>query len=123
MSDMKVNTHSLKMFLIGFVVLMAVGALLIINSDQSAEEQAQQATLRTTDMLNNNGQRSCKKEIKKHIKGNVYASTKVESDHLSYLNLYWDKKNVATKQDIVCKFVAGRGVVELIIGGETKIKK
>ena len=123
MSDMKVNVRSLKLFLIGFVSLMAIGALLIVNSEQSPQEQARQATLRTTDMLNTNGQRACKKAIKKEISGNVYASTKSESDQLTYLELYWDKKNVQAKKDIHCKFVAGKGVVELEIGGETKIAK
>ncbi|HFD13353.1 MAG TPA: hypothetical protein ENJ32_12935 [Crenotrichaceae bacterium] len=121
--DMKVNVHSLKLFMIGFVSLMAVGAFLIMNSEQSAEEQAQQATLRTTEMLNSNGQRACKKAIKKVIDGNLYATTRTESDHLTYVDLYWDKKNVGIKKDIHCKFVAGRGVVQLDVGGIAKISK
>jgi len=123
MSDMKVNTHSLKLFLIGFVSLMAVGAFLIMGSDQSAEEQAQQATLRTTEMLNINGQRACKEAIKARLKGNLYASTRVESDHLSYVDLYWDKRNVAAKKDVHCKFIAGKGVVQLDIDGVSVLKK
>lgn len=122
MSDMKVNVNSLKLFLIGFVALMAVGAFLIIGSEQSPEEQAQQATLRTTEMLNSNGQRACKKAIKDKLKGSLYAPTKSKTDHLTYLELYWDKKNVAAKKSVRCRFVAGKGVVELDIDGVAVVK-
>ena len=123
MSDMKMNTHSVKMFLIGFVSLMALGGILILGSDQSVEEQAQKATMRTTEMLNSNGQRACKNAVKKVLKGNLYAATKVESDHLTYLDLYWDKKNVASKKDVHCKFIAGKGVVELDVNGVSQLRK
>ncbi|MEE9423645.1 MAG: hypothetical protein V3V18_01545 [Methylococcales bacterium] len=122
MSDMKLNVSSVKLFLIGFVSLMGVGAFLIMNSNQSAEEIAQQATLRTTQMLNANGQRTCKKAVKKAVSGNVYSATRVESDHQTYLELFWDK-GVGDKKEAYCKFVAGKGVVQLDVDGETVISK
>jgi hypothetical protein len=122
MSDMKLNVSSVKLFLIGFVSLMAVGAFLIMNSNQSADEIAQQATLRTTQMLNSNGQKKCKKAVKKAVGGNVYAATRVESDHQTYLDLYWDK-GAGDKKKAHCKYVAGKGVVQLDVDGETVISK
>ncbi|MEE9411562.1 MAG: hypothetical protein V3V22_00780 [Methylococcales bacterium] len=122
MSDMKLNVSSVKLFLIGFVSLMAVGAFLIMNSKQSAEEIAQQATLRTTQMLNSNGQQSCKKAVKKAVGGNVYAATRVETDHQTYLDLFWDK-GAGDKKKVHCKFVAGKGVVQLDVDGESVISK
>jgi hypothetical protein len=123
MSDMKMNVNAVKMFLIGFVSLMAVGAVLIMSQDQSAEERAQHAVLRTTKMLNANGQRACKKAVKKVLSGNLYAATRTESDHMTYLDLYWDKKNVGAKKDIHCKFIVGKGVVQLDIDGESQVSE
>lgn len=123
MSDMKMNVNAIKMFLIGFISLMALGVVLVMNQDQSVEEKAQQSILRTTEMLNANGQRACKTAVKKVLSGNLYAATRTESDHMTYLDLYWDKKNVGAKKDVHCKFIAGKGVVELDVDGETMVSK
>lgn len=123
MSDMKLDVNAVKMFLIGFVVLMAVGAALIMTSEESTEEQVKSSTLKTSAMLNHNGQRACKKAIKEIIGGNLYAATKTESDHMTYMDLYWDKRNVGAKKDVHCKFVVGKGVVQVDVDGKAVISK
>jgi hypothetical protein len=123
MSDMKLDVRAVKMMLVGFVVLMAVGAFLIKTSEQSVEEQADQSIMRTSDLLNTNGQRSCKKAVKTVVKGNVYAATRTESDHMTYLELFWDKRNIAAKKEVYCKFVVGKGVVQVDVDGETVISR
>lgn len=123
MSGMKLDVNAIKLFLIGFVVLMAVGAALIMTSEESVEEQVKSSTLKTSAMLNHNGQRACKKAIKEIVKGNLYAATRTESDHMTYLDLYWDKKNVAARKEVHCKFVVGKGVVQVDVDGEAIISK
>ncbi len=122
MSDMKLNVKAIRLFLIGFVSLMALGVLIVMNQDQSVGEQVQQANLRTTERLNASGQQKCKKAVKKVVGGNVYSATRVESDQSTYLDLYWDK-GVGDNKTAHCKFVVGKGIVQLEVDGESVISK
>jgi hypothetical protein len=122
MSDMKMNVQSIKLVLVGFCALMGVGVLMVMNQDQSEEEIASATMLRTTQMLNSEAQRSCKKAIKEKVGGNVYAATGTDSDQMTYMELTW-KKGSANKTNKKCRFVAGKGVVLLEVDGKKLIEK
>ena len=105
--------------LLGFLFVMVVGLTIVATSGQSDEEQATNATLRTSSMLHQYAADKCKLAIKKNYDGFIYAPTSSDSDQESWVTMKWVGEQGKLSAD--CKYIKLKGVVSLVINGKTVI--
>lgn len=106
---------------IGFVILMAVGFVIVGGTRETQQEKIQGAFLQTSGMLNNLALDKCSEAVKKEVGSHPYTPSESASDNMTYVNLIWN--NVGSAKRAECRYILDQGVTLLKIDDRTVIEK
>jgi hypothetical protein len=106
---------------IGFVILMAVGFVIVGGTRETQQEKVQGAFLQTKGMLNNLALDKCSAAVKEQVGSHPYTPSESSSDNMSYVNLIWN--NVGSAKRAECRYVMDQGITLLKIDDKAVIEK
>ncbi|MGZ8216943.1 hypothetical protein [Methylomagnum sp.] len=106
---------------IGFIILMAVGFLIVGNTRETQQEKIQAAFLQTSSMLSTLALNKCTEAVEKEIKAHPYTPSESASDNMSYVTLIWN--NVGSAKRAECRYIIDQGITKLVIDDRTLIEK
>lgn len=107
--------------MIGFVILMAVGFIIIGTTRETQQEKVQGAFLQTSGMLNSLALSKCSEAVQNEAKAHPYTPSESNSDGLTYVNLIWN--NVGSIAKAECRYVIDQGITLLRLDGRALIEK
>ena len=107
--------------MIGFVILMAVGFIIIGSTRETQQEKVQGAFLQTSGMLNTLAMSKCSEAVEKEAGAHPYTPTESNSDGMTYVNLIWSNVGPITKAE--CRYIIDQGITLLRVNDRTLIEK
>jgi hypothetical protein len=106
---------------IGFIILMAVGFLIVGNTRETQQEKVQGAFLQTSNMLSTLALKKCSEAVEKEIGGHPYTPSETSSDNMTYVTLIWT--NVGNAKRAECRYIMDQGITKLVVDDRTLIEK
>ena len=107
--------------LIGFMVVMAVGFIIIASTRESQQEKVQGAFLQTSGMLNSLAMSKCSEAVKNEVGTHPYTPSESNSDGMTYVTLIWN--NVGSVAKAECRYIIDQGITLLRLDDRTLIEK
>lgn len=107
--------------LIGFMVVMAVGFIIIASTRESQQEKVQGAFLQTSGMLNSLAMSKCSEAVKNEVGTHPYTPSESNSDGMTYVTLIWN--NVGSVAKAECRYIIDQGITLLRFDDRTLIEK
>lgn len=108
--------------LVGFVSVMAIGAIIVGSSNKSDEEIAADVMLRAGTQLTRHAIGRCQAKIQKELGRSVYSPKSSVGDQATIVTLTWvgDKDDFKTA---TCTYLRDKGIVSLKIDEKVLISK
>ena len=107
--------------MIGFVVLMAVGFLIVGTTRETQQEKVQGAFLQTVGLLNNLALSKCSDAVKEDVGTYPYTPSESNSDGMTYVTLIWNE--VGNVKRAECRYILVQGITLLRFDDRTVIEK
>ncbi|MGI9214035.1 MAG: hypothetical protein ACR2HF_16320 [Methylococcaceae bacterium] len=108
--------------LLSFIVIMAIGFIIVGTTRETQQEKVQGAFLQTANVLGSLALGKCSSAVEEQVGEPPYTPTETSSDHMSYVNLIW-KGKIGTASEAECRYVMDQGIVLLRINDRTLIQK
>ena len=107
--------------IIGFVILMAVGFIIIGTTRETQQEKVQSAFLQTSGMLNTLALDKCSEAVEKEVGSHPYTPSESNSDGMTYVTLAWN--NIGSTKRAECRYIIDQGITLLRVDDKTLIEK
>lgn len=107
--------------MIGFVILMAVGFIIVGSTRETQQEKVQGAFLQTSGMLNSLALSKCSEAVEKEISAHPYTPSESNSDGMTYVNLVW--LNTGSAKRAECRYIIDQGITLLRIDDKLLVEK
>ena len=105
----------------GFVILMAVGFIIVGTTRETQQEKIQGAFLQTSGMLNSLALSKCSEAVQKEIGTHPYTPSESNSDAMTYVHLVWT--HAGTSQHAECRYILDQGITLLRIDDKLLVEK
>ncbi|NDG87728.1 MAG: hypothetical protein EBY15_07290 [Gammaproteobacteria bacterium] len=107
--------------MIGFVVLMAVGFLIVGTTRETQQEKVQGAFLQTAGLLNNLALSKCSDAVREEVGTHPYTPSESNSDGMTYVTLVWNEVGHVKRAE--CRYILDQGITLLKFDDRTVIEK